>query len=357
MSGADNPDEARVPTLPEVMMGKILKRLVSENAVNIIIVGLTGTGKSALVNAFLGYEHNEVDAAEEGAGINKGCTLAVKGKPSVRPEQKGLCVWDTPGLKDGACSKDKKRYLEEIGCIWKRCKSHDLVIFCIKADTRFVEGKDNNNIKIMIKLHKKFGKKFWENALIVLTFANTIEALNPEWKDMTKEEKKEEFEKKFKEYENQIKKTMRECVKIDPKVIEKMKIVPAGHYTNPILPDREHWYTALWLKCIETLPNPDSQILFAFHNQDIIETRPGERDSSNRIFLTPEFIPKDFLEIKKKHEMLGGLLGLLGLMGGPLALVTVPVGMRVGSKMAETKYGQVIRQQIVPNVDCSESAL
>ena len=102
--------------------------------VNILVTGLTGSGKSALVNALTGSG----DAAQEGAGVNRGCTLQVVGQTSDLQQQINIRVWDTPGLKDG--TREDKKYLSEILCIWNRYRHKDLVIFCIEARPRYVLG-------------------------------------------------------------------------------------------------------------------------------------------------------------------------------------------------------------------------
>jgi len=82
-------------------------------------------------------------------------------------------VWDTPGLRDddddeGGTGNDEK-YLAKM--ISKITEKLDLVIFCLKMnDTRFL--RDDKETFRIVMTH--FGEELWKNAVIALTFANTV---------------------------------------------------------------------------------------------------------------------------------------------------------------------------------------
>ena len=312
---------------------------------NILFAGLTGSGKSALANAFLGVrELGHKDALKEGDIISKPCTENVEGQTSsvIKPEV-GFRVWDTPGFKDGR--KHQMKYQKQMACVWSKYHPGDLVIYCIKADTRFVEGKDNPNIKVMINLTKKFGTDFWENAVIVLTFANTLEAMNPTWGVLkSREEKAEKFRSKVQEYNDQIKKLLREDVQLKQDIVDKIKVVPAGHYTNQGLLDRNYWFTTLWFACLDTISAIDQKVLFMYHSRDKMmdesDTRSGS--AADRIVLTDDFVPKDLLQIQHNYKVCGALAGLLG---GPLCVLTILVGVWKGEKQGEMEYHRRLRQE------------
>ena len=333
-------DGHRIPTLQETMAS----RIVQSTILNILVVGLTGAGKTALVNALLGREEGDPGAAIEGHKIDGPCTVQVEGRATARPEQAGLCVWDSPGLKDGATTVEKKQYMKEIECVWKRFSKHDLVIVCIKADTRFVEGRDNINIRMMTKLRKKFGKSFWRNVVIALTFADTIELIHPEWKAIEDiEEKIEKFKEKIKEYETEIKMNMERHVGIDQAIVRKIKVVPTGHHSEPELLDREHWYTNLWIECLNTIPAVEAQALFVLHSRDrfVTGSEVTPERGANQIVLGPDFIPKELIKSKRDGAMRGGLIGMLG---GPFAVLSIPLGVWVGGRRGEADYADKLRQ-------------
>ena len=317
-------------------MEKIYRRIKN---INILITGLTGSGKSALANALLGRE----DGAIEGSDLSKGCTVRVEGRTSDIMPAIGIRVWDTPGLKDG--TKAERKYLREILKVWERYKSNDLVIFCIEAKQRCVLGKDNQNVQAMIDLTKKFGPKFWKNAVVVLTFANNIETFNLDWRRKSREEKGDCFKKKIEEYTKLIKINMKEHVKIDRDIVDKIKVIPAGHHTIPELPDRNYWFTTLWFVCLDTIPTEEGKETFLFHNQDRVSLRVKDDISrgTTAIVLTDHFIPEELIDLQRKYKIRGGLIGLIGLLGGPLALLTIVLGMRRGIKYGETRYADQLK--------------
>ena len=340
MSYAGNipPEMTRVDQKTIYEIYKSLKHL------NILITGVTGSGKSALTNAFLGQTEPGADgAAKEGHDIKTRCTERVEAKESKRVQQIGIKIWDTPGLKDGSGSKEQKKYLDQIAVVRERYNPGDLVIFCIKADTRFVDGKDNMNVKIMIKLTKKFGKDFWKDVVIVLTFANTLETINPHWMLLSPEDKTKEFKEKIKQYEEQIRSNMMNCVKIDPKIVKNMKVVPAGHYMIPGLPDRKYWFSTLWFQCLDAITTDQAKAALVYSYQGRISEGDKSDGNPGRIVLTDDFLPEKLLEMKQRYQMRGGLLGMLG---GPLGLVTIPLGMWGGELYGERVYKQEIKENV-----------
>ena len=205
--------------------GKIMAVYENIRDLNILITGVTGSGKSTLVNAFLGH-----NIATEGHEISRRGTLGVKGIKSVREQKIGIKVWDTLGLMDGR--KEQKRYLKEILVVWEKYQPGDLVIFCVKVDTRFVDGIENSNVQAMIKLKKKCGQEFWRKTIIVLTFANTIESLHPEWGNTSPVHKAKQFQKVIQEYRKVIRKNLIDHVGVAQEIamMAQLKSMPLFTY-------------------------------------------------------------------------------------------------------------------------------
>ena len=273
----------------------------------------------------------------------------MQGRTSGFKREIGIRVWDTPGLKDG--TREDKKYLNEILCVWDRYKHKDLVIFCIEARTRYVPGRDNLNVQAMIDLTKKFGEDFWKNAIIVLTFANTIETFNLHWRGLSSEEKARCFRTKVEEYANAIKSSMTSCG-ISRSIIERIKVVPAGYHTIPELPDRKYWFTPLWFACLQTISTKEARAVIALHNQDRLQIRSRTEletrrvNTSNLIIdLTDNFLPHDLLDLQRKYKKCGGLIGLIGLLGGPVVLVTIALGMWGGRRYGESRYATQIQDE------------
>ena len=323
--------ERRVPTERQRVQD-ILQQLTN---LNILITGLTGSGKSSLANAFLGKKRGDRGAAKEGDDIQEGCTEHVRGRASHRSHQSGITIWDTPGLMDG--SDKEKQYLKEMKVFWKRKNSYDLVIYCVKADTRFVDGKDNNDVKAMITLKKKFGQDLWKNAVIVLTFANNIESIMPSWRDIKdSKEKKAEFNVKIEHYEDRIHKNLIKHVKVKEEIVKRIPVVPAGHLCMPVGLEGGEWFSNLFKKCLKTIPTSAGQATFLAHNRDRIVEGGGA--STNQIILKEDFIPAKLLELQKDYAKKGGHIGILGMLGGPLGIITIPLGWWTGGMYGEAEY-------------------
>ncbi len=111
----------------KISPNKITEIYENCQTVNILITGLTGSGKSGLTNAFLGKKRGEEGFATEGSDIRSRCTVRVEGRRACREQPFSLKIWDTPGLKDG--TKEQEKYLKEMYTIWKRYSFGDLIIY------------------------------------------------------------------------------------------------------------------------------------------------------------------------------------------------------------------------------------
>ncbi len=320
------------PELKNVDPSKIKHLYDNCRDIHIVMTGVTGSGKSSLANALLGNSSETSDMFVEGSDLDP-CTQEVTGKKSRRNHKIKLTVWDSPGLKDGTSKKHQKQYLKEVAGVM-RVYGYDLSIHCIKADTRFVDGEDNGPVQAMKILTKKYGSEFWKKTVIVLTFADVIELINPEWKRLREEEKIVEFHKQVLKYDYQIRQNLEECAKVKKEIVNQIRIVPAGHYSDPKLLDRSYWLSTLWFQCLDTIPTLDGKAsLMRYHQDRFVE----EKDSPEKcsIKLDVPFVPRDFLEFKQKCARIGAGIGAFGLF---FALITVPLGYWKGSTWGEKEF-------------------
>ncbi len=323
------------PMLKEVDISKIKNLYDNCRDIQIVITGVTGSGKSAIANALLGNSSDTPDMFGEGSGLLP-CTQKVAGKRSRRNHKIKLTVWDSPGLKDGTSKKHQKQYLKEVETVMS-VYGYDLSIHCIKADTRFVNGEDNVPAQAMQTLTKKYGSKFWEKTVIVLTFANTIEIVNPEWKKLGEEKKIVEFHKQLLEFDDQIRKNLEEYAKVKKEIVNQIQIIPASHYSEPKLLDRSYWLSTLWFQCLDTIPTLDAKasLVRCYQSRLIEEEDPSQDPENCNITLDISFVPQNFLEFKRKWARIGAGLGAFGLF---FALITIPLGYWGGGKWGAKKY-------------------
>ena len=147
-------------------MKTIKELLQKENIstdVNILVIGRTGQGKSALVNSLieLGIKKQIVKEGAKGSG----CTIIPQSYtyPNIIPGV-SVTIIDTPGLQD--TQNKEHKHIQEMK---SKCQEISLVLYCMKMTNHRFTNDDELAIK---KFYQAFGQKFWERVVFVLTFAN-----------------------------------------------------------------------------------------------------------------------------------------------------------------------------------------
>ena len=224
--------------------------------IQIIVVGKTGTGKSALINSIIDLKR---EIAKEGGEINR-CSEAVQKYycSNVVPGV-NVTVIDTPGLQD--MHEQDQSYIQKMK---SKCGEVTLVLYCMKMNDHRLTNDDNN---AMQKLYHAFGPKFWERVVFVLTFANNENCEQRDSRDEPNPEPPYEDEVAWKEL---IKKRFSNRILHRDKAISSflessfsIKRVPfsvAGTYKpnrkvrNPMpLPDRDNWLLDFLTLCCDEI--------------------------------------------------------------------------------------------------------
>ena len=222
--------------LPKEVKEKLDEWESNSKSVSVMITGKTGSGKSTLVNTLVGQE-----VAVEGRSLSR-CSTEVASH-SKKVEDVDLKVWDSPGLQDE--TEGEAKYLQEIK---RNCNDVDLFVYCI----RMSERNYLTDIVAMKKLTDTLGQDIWENAIIVLTFANDIseEAIAKHGDEQKKIQK--DFMKSLKKWRKEIKGKLQEVVGLPKEQAERVDVLPAGYRTDPKLPIKESpfWLTKLWLRAL-----------------------------------------------------------------------------------------------------------
>ena len=275
--------------LPEKIRTEIVKWFRNSNKVSILLTGKGGAGKSTLVNSLIG---NKV--AKEGETLKPETTEVTGHKQQIRDVE--VTVWDSPGLQDGSTKGDQ--YLAEIK---RKCKGVDLCVYCISLkQTRFTEGCDD--IIAMKKLTRVLGKRLWEHAIFVLTFANVVEHTDTEILRAEDAEKPQLFEAKMELWKNNLTKALVKDIGLDKAVASRINVVPAGYTTKPALLDRDHWLSPVWFAALYAM-NPEAQpAMMKINLHRIVESPEEIREEDKAKFIKeqPLIFSKRGTEIGKK---------------------------------------------------------
>ena len=108
-------------------------------------------------------------------------------------------------------------------------------------------------------LAKHCGEALWKNAIFVLTFANSLDDYRLAWRNLTDSEKQEKFRQEIDQWESFIRSNLTEYAGVPPSIVKTVSIVPVGHYTSPLLLDKQNWVEALKHECIQKLSQSASK--------------------------------------------------------------------------------------------------
>ena len=323
---------------------KLINLMKSGKEISMLFTGKTGAGKSSLINSLIGQPVAMVEMGVQGKGVTQSVECYSENIDGVR-----VTVYDSPGLQDG--SGRDEQYLEEMH---KKCKDVDLIIFAVRiGDNRFVHG--DATAQTMVKFTRKFGNLIWKKTLVVITCIDLMEEQNPQLRTKTLAEKQDFFKKDISETKDLVRRALREQARVPNSIAKKVRVVPTGSELQSRLLDGTLWLTNFWLECLSTIPTPESRVSMVKMSVKRIKTEESvtRTDFEKPLDEQPIVIPTKMTESTATvvtlgtvmtPAVVGGLVGALGLLGGSLGLVGIPVGiftgMIVGAVVAAYRDGK-----------------
>ena len=221
-----------------------------EKHLKILVCGKTGSEKSTLFNGIVGSKFDEShDLKPE--------TKTVATHERTMENMK-ITVWDSPGLQDGTTHEEA--YFKDIAEKTTAAGGIDLLLYCIRMDE--TQSDLHIHASALKNITKYFNENIWENALIVLTFANQYEGQLKLTKGSDQIESL--FNVRVEEWRQIV------CAELSQMHVntDKIRCQPAGYHSLPHLPGHQYWASLLWAHAYTTLTSLSStSILLTFNTQ------------------------------------------------------------------------------------------
>ena len=215
-----------------------------DRPLRVLVCGLGGAGKTTLINRLLQLEGQ--GQAEEGT-MGRATTTAVSKYETTTKSGVKVCVFDTPGFGDTDVRDETTIAMMED----KTEKKLDMVFYCISLNgpARVQEG----DVQAITKMTHVFKDKIWENAVIVLTFANVFEE---------RVANVEEYKATISQITEKVRQVLKNEARVREEIVAQLPIITAGH-TEPTLKyeaeeceSMEGWDNRLFLEALKQV-DPD----------------------------------------------------------------------------------------------------
>ena len=249
----------------------------SKSEANILLFGVTGTGKSTLINSLCGAvpqaslsDPNSVELPAkvghklkhetlEAGSYEARATDVQLSDDDCTSKRFAVRVWDTPGFLDG--TGKERSYVMQANV---RCEDGiDLLLYCINmSKRRCIVDEMVPGMKVVTEI---LGQEVWKHAVIVLTFANNVK---PKRRSESDAEKCQDFLDRVGHWRIKVRQALVRAG-VREGTSQSVPIEPAGHFLTPHLPDRPHWLGYLWL-LVMNHARDSAKVAILLNTQDYI---------------------------------------------------------------------------------------
>jgi GTP-binding protein EngB required for normal cell division len=195
-----------------------------------LIFGTTGSGKSTLINNFVGEKvapvGESVQSETDSIGKYEACVHGVK-----------LIIYDTPGLQDSRGTEHDRQHIEEIKRLVRQ-QNHSLCIFCFDiTQTRLRENPE------LLQQFNKLGIQ-WDKVVTAFTFADRLRG------------DRKPLNKHVQKWKTAISDVLVRKIGIPEETASKMQFCPTTDNPSPEQRENAHckqWFADLWFAILEKL--------------------------------------------------------------------------------------------------------
>ena len=197
--------------------------------VKILVMGLTGAGKSSLINAMMGQIVANVQPGPMSCQAEVDCHKGEHDGIKIK-------IYDTAGFGDSTIPE--KKIIKNISESTPR-KGFDLIIIAIKMTERLA----TNTAQMLSSLGKLLDEQMWKRTIVVLTFANmVVTQLEEGYQDYSEAGLKVEFERQTRQFRT----LFSNHTKIDKKIADSIPFILVGGFKRRKLPTDDDWLVTLW---------------------------------------------------------------------------------------------------------------
>ncbi len=299
-------------------VGNTNKTVMEVRKLKLAVSGLTGAGKSTILNSIVGKE-----VFVERHHIHHETLKVTSHTWSDDDNNFEVTVFDTPGFEDD-CG-DAENYKADIK---NNCGEVDLLLYCISVeDSGIASYRDR---KALSELQQVFGSAVWKHCVVVLTFANAI-AMRLRTKYSAKLNSKAKVRTKYqaalKNWKKEIRKMLHGC--LGEEIGQNIPIIPAANANDySILKDNKYWLSELFRKVLEITEDDKSDVLIMLNShrfRSVSSVKKREFDDV-RIIDQPLVIHDDFHKLKKRLKNLRTAVGVGSITGAVGATIGATIG-------------------------------